>query len=71
MNELSNKTQEEIKKIFEMLNTKVNMEDAESISNLLNDLWERFHELEKATGTGNASDKPPPRLTLSSGGGGG
>lgn len=65
------KTQEDVRKILETLNNKVNMEDAESINNLLNDLWERFHELEKATGTGNAADKPPPRLTLSGGGGAG
>ena len=71
MREFNSKIEEEIKKILEMVHQKVNLEDAESINNLLNELWERFHELEKASGNGNGQEKAPPRLTLTSGGGSG
>eukprot|EP00347_Sterkiella_histriomuscorum_P013450 403364665 len=58
--------QEEVKKLNESLKNKADIEDAESISNLVNDLYERFHELQK--GTGDGQTKPPiQRVTIGGG----
>jgi hypothetical protein len=55
--------------LHEIVKNKAEIEDAESISNLVNDLWERFHELEKGGATAGGNEAKPiiPRVTIGGG----